>query len=54
MILKQKLLHEIATQTKTFKHTDTHKKKNRWKKKYIVMIAETFFVLNFYDEKYNN
>lgn len=48
MILKQKLQHEIATQTKTFKHTDTHThKKNRWKKKYIVMIAETFFVLNF-------
>lgn len=32
-------------------HTYIHKRENRWRKrKYIVIIAETFFVLNFYEE----
>lgn len=32
-------------------HTHTQKRENRWRKrKYIVIIAETFFVLNFYEE----
>lgn len=32
-------------------NTHTQKRENRWRKrKYIVIIAETFFVLNFYEE----